>query len=190
MMSVKSLQCPKRFNNVHLIVLVSQCNYQFPFSGLKVDLSLGGIGTRTQREYLVSRFEASVCNKTPINYFALAPSAAPGDVQGHNTSSTSIQVSWVVPSAADQNGALTMYTVYYQAVSGNFNDGASKQKTVVAPLSEAVLTGLEEYVEYNISISASTSIGEGPLSASILVRTAEAGKTVSVEKSCVFLKTI
>ena len=149
-----------------------------------------GIGTRTQREYLVSRFEASVCNKTPINYFALAPSAAPGDVQGHNTSSTSIHLSWVAPNAADQNSALTVYTVYYQAVGGNFNDGASKQKTVVAPLSEAVLTGLEEYVEYNISISASTSIGEGPFSASILVRTAEAGKRVSVEKSCVFLKTI
>ena len=148
------------------------------------------MGTRSQREPLVSRFKASVSNKTPIDYFSLAPSAAPGNMQGHNTSSASIQVSWEAPNAADQNGAVTVYTVYYQAVGGNFNDGTSKQKPVVAPFSKAVLTGLEEYVEYNISISASTSIGEGPLSASIVVRTAEAGETVSVDKSCVFLKTI
>ena len=111
-------------------------------------------------------------------------------MQGHNTSSTSIQASWVAPNSADQNGALTEYTVYYQAVGGYFNDGTPKQKTVVAPLSQVVLTGLEEYVEYNISVSASTSVGEGPFSASIIVRTAEAGKTVSVEKSYVLLKTI
>ena len=120
--------------------------------------------------------------------FVLAPSAAPGDVQCHYTSSTSIQVSWVARSAADQNGALTVYTVYYQAVGGHFNDGTLKQQAVVAPLSQVVLTGLEEYVEYNISVSAWTSVGEGPLSASIIVRTAEAGKTVSVEKNCVLLK--
>ena len=106
-------------------------------------------------------------------------------MQGHNTSSTSIQVSWEAPSAADQNGALTEYTVYYQAVGDNFNDGTPKQKAVVAPLSQVLLTGLEEYVEYNISVSASTSVGEGPFSVSIIVRTAEAGKAVSVDRRCV-----
>ena len=123
-----------------------------------------------------------------IDYFALAPSAAPGDVQGHNTSSTSIQVSWVAPSAVDQNGAVTVYTVYYQAVGSNFNGGTSKQQTVVASLTQTVLTGLEEYVEYNISVSASTSVGEGPLSASIIVRTAEAGKTFIVHKKLCFVE--
>ena len=110
-------------------------------------------------------------------------------MQGHNTSSTSIQVSWVAPNAADQNGAVTVYTVYYQAVGANVHDGTLKQQAVVAPLNETVLTGLEEYVEYNISVSASTSVGEGPFSASIVVRTAEAGKSVSVEKRCVSWKT-
>ena len=111
-------------------------------------------------------------------------------MQGHNTSSTSIQVSWEAPSAVDQNGALTEYTVYYQAVGGYFNDGTLKQQTVVAPLSQVVLTGLEEYVEYNITVSASTSVGEGPVSASVIVRTAEAGKIFEVDKSCVLLKMI
>ena len=41
-------------------------------------------------------------------------------------------------------------------------------------------------MEYNISVSASTSVGEGPFSVSIIVRTAEAGKTLSVEKTSVF----
>ena len=40
-------------------------------------------------------------------------------------------------------------------------------------------------MEYNISVSASTSVGEGPSSASIVVRTAEAGKAVSVDRRCV-----
>ena len=111
-------------------------------------------------------------------------------MQGHNTSSTSIQVSWEAPSAVDQNGALTEYTVYYQAVGANIHNGTLKQQAVVAPLNETVLTGLEEYVEYNITVSASTSVGEGPVSASIIVRTAEAGKIFEVDKSCVLLKMI
>ena len=41
---------------------------------------------------------------------------------------------------------------------------------------QADLTGLEENVLYNITISASTSAGEGPGSITIAARTAEAGK--------------
>ena len=52
-------------------------------------------------------------------------------------SSTSIQVSWVAPSAADQNGAVTVYTVYYQAVGANIHNGTLKQQAVVAPLNES-----------------------------------------------------
>lgn len=115
--------------------------------------------------------------------FTLAPSAAPRNVQGYNTSSTSIQVSWVAPNAVDQNGALSEYTVYYQAVGGCFNDSALKQQKVGGSLNQVNLTGLEEYVEYNITVSASTAVGEGPVSASIIVRTAEAGKRVSVKKA-------
>ena len=48
---------------------------------------------------------------------------------------------------------------------------------------QADLTGLETNVDYNIIVYASTSAGEGPSSISIVVETAEAGKTFSFDLS-------
>ena len=44
------------------------------------------------------------------------PSAPPADVQGHNTSSTSISVDWDIVSVTDQNGIILTYTVTYMAL--------------------------------------------------------------------------
>ena len=111
-------------------------------------------------------------------FLSSAPSSAPGSLQGYNTSSTSIKVTWQSPAAVNQNGILTGFTVYYQAVGGAFTNGTVQQK-VVGNVSEVELTGLEIYVEYNINVTASTAAGEGPPSVSILVRTAEDGKAFS-----------
>ena len=89
-------------------------------------------------------------------------------------------MSWQAPSAIDHNGILVAYTIYVQAVGGGFTDNTVKQKQVSAPLTEAYVTGLEAYVEYNIKVSASTSVGEGPFSASVNVRTKEAGKNIFI----------
>ena len=40
----------------------------------------------------------------------------------------------------------------------------------------AVLTGLQEFVDYNISVRAYTSVGEGPYSTEVTEMTAEDGK--------------
>ena len=89
-------------------------------------------------------------------------------------------MSWQAPSAIDHNGILVAYTIYVQAVGGGFTDNTVKQKQVPAPLTEAYVTGLEAYVEYNIKVSASTGVGEGPFSASVNVRTKEAGKNIFI----------
>ena len=85
-------------------------------------------------------------------------------------------MTWEAPDLVDHNGVIVNYTIYYKSVSEDFLDNISRTERVGFPATEAVLTGLKEYVEYNISVSASTSAGEGPRSAPVIVRTAEAGK--------------
>ena len=84
---------------------------------------------------------------------------------GYNTSSTSILVSWDEVPANQQNGIITGYTVTYQSQTENHNGSVSvgpndRQKNI---------TGLKEYVNYNITVFASTVKGSGPPSSPVLV---------------------
>ena len=65
----------------------------------------------------------------------------PGDVQGYNTSSTSIFIQWRNDTGADQNFTMQSYTVIYKILP----DGDPKTKTVSAPATQATLRGLNKY---------------------------------------------
>ena len=94
------------------------------------------------------------------------PDGAPQNVAGQNTSSTSILVSWEAVLAELRNGIITGYTIKYQSLTENDN-GIVK----AGPNDrQANLTGLKEFVEYNISVVAFTVKGDGPPSV-IVVRT-------------------
>ena len=93
-------------------------------------------------------------------------------MQGHNTSSTSILVQWGDVPLADQNGIILSYTVTYKALPG----GSLQTKVVDSPSNEATLTGLNEYTNYSITVSASTLKGGGNVSAPIIVITDEDSK--------------
>ena len=89
----------------------------------------------------------------------------PQNVRGYNTSSTSILVSWDEMPADQQNGIITSYTITYQSQTENHNGSVSagpndRQKNI---------TGLKEYVNYNITVFASTVKGDGPRSTPVLV---------------------
>ena len=129
--------------------------------------------------------EEVVSTKQPLktDFDLLAPSAAPGNVQGYNSSSSSIRVTWTSVAAVHQNGMIVSYRVSYQAVGGSFIDGTTRDKQVVGASNQADLTGLEANVEYNITVYASTSAGEGPSSISIAVKTTKAGKTFNSDWS-------
>ena len=75
----------------------------------------------------------------------------------------------VVP--IDQNGVITMYQVLYQPLE-TFG-GAIGPLTVNVTELTADLTNLEEYVNYNISVRAYTSAGEGPYSDGVVELTNE-----------------
>ena len=89
-------------------------------------------------------------------------------------SSNSIRVSWEEVPAIDQNGITTEYEVRYQPLV-TFN-GALMTATVNTSVFELELNGLEEFVEYNISVRAYTSVGAGPYSPEVTERTNEDGK--------------
>ena len=94
-------------------------------------------------------------------------------MRGHNTSSTSIIVTWDEVPADQQNGIITGYTITYQSQTENHNGNVSARPND----RQRNITGLKEYVDYNITVFASTVKGDGPHSSPVLVvRTDEDSK--------------
>ena len=100
-----------------------------------------------------------------------APDSPPANVTATTTSATSILVAWAMVSWMEQNGAIVMYEV--MTISLEDSGVAIVMKTV--NVSESVqfvdVMELEEYVSYNISVRAYTSVGAGPYSVVETVRT-------------------
>jgi len=107
------------------------------------------------------------------NCFLFAePNAPPANVLGQKSSSTSIWVQWGVVPPGDQNGVILSYTVTYRALP----DGSPQIKVVSAPTTQAILTRLNKYTWYNITVFASTVKGDGNVSKAIVVITDEDSK--------------
>ena len=115
---------------------------------------------------------------------SVVPSAAPGNVEGYNTSASTIRVSWTALTPQDQNGIIINYIIRYKAQTGSFSDGDEKTLQISDSATQANLTGLEAFVGYNISVTAATSVGEGPSSILLVVTTAEAGKLLCSNSRC------
>ena len=105
-----------------------------------------------------------------------APASPPQNVTATVLSSTEIQVNWIEVLEIDQNGIITEYEVMYEPLM-NF-DGQITTLTVNTTNLSITLMDLEEYVEYNISVRAYTSVGPGPYSVGIVRRTFQDGKTL------------
>ena len=78
-------------------------------------------------------------------------------------SSTEIQVSWEEVPAIDQNGIITVYEVQYEPLE-TFGVLVIQTINITANTTTKNLTGLEEYVDYDITVRAYTSVGPGPYS--------------------------
>ena len=93
-------------------------------------------------------------------------------MRGQNSSSTSILVEWDEVPADEQNGIITGYTITYQSQTENDNGNVQVNGSV----RQTELTNLKEYVNYNITVFASTVKGDGPASDPIVVRTDQDSK--------------
>ena len=79
---------------------------------------------------------------------------------------------WDEVLAYQQNGIITGYTISYQSQTENDNGNVQ----VNASVRQMELTNLKEYVNYNITVFASTAIGDGPPSNPIVVTTDQDSK--------------
>ena len=107
--------------------------------------------------------------KAVLTSFISEPSAAPLNVRGHNTSSTSIFVTWDDVPAADKNGIITSYNITYHSLTENH----SNSTTVDHPDRHVTLVSLREYVNYSIRVFASTVKGNGPESDPVIISSGE-----------------
>ena len=93
-------------------------------------------------------------------------------------SSTTIAVMWDEVVLTDKNGIITVYEVMYSPLedfSGAIGTGLIN---VTYPSTSVVLTDLEEYIFYNISVRAYTQVGLGYSSSPVTERTDEDGKVL------------
>ena len=112
-----------------------------------------------------------------VIFWLVGPSAPPANVQGRNTSSTSIWVDWDIVPVTDQNGIILTYTVTYKALP----DETAQSTVVIAPTTQANLTGLIKYRNYSITVFSSTAKGDGNVSEPIIVITDEDSKLSIVQ---------
>ena len=107
------------------------------------------------------------------------PSSPPANVTAEVQSPTFIEVRWEEVPLIDQNGIITDYEIVYEPdtfggspVRTSFNVSASSTGTT--------LSGLEEYVRYNITVRAFTSVGPGPYSTPLISVTDEDSKSIII----------
>ena len=116
------------------------------------------------------------------NYYLTVPASPPANISVNVNGSTAIQVNWIEIPEIDQNGILTQYEVKYVPLK---TFGVLIKLAVNTTNLSITLMESEEYVEYNISVRAYTSVGPGPYSVGIVRRTFEDGrKEYLVDRHC------
>ena len=103
-----------------------------------------------------------------------APSQAPSNLSLTAKTSTSIEASWQLPPEDSRNGIITGFKIFYKMKGSS---GSSTQITINnrSTLTN-VVTGLDEYTEYEFEVLAFTAVGDGPNSSVMSVRTEEDSK--------------
>jgi hypothetical protein len=101
-------------------------------------------------------------------FVSIAPTGPPNNLQATPINSTAVNVTWEPPTPDDQNGVIAIYTITYSSQSAMESGSTNTSDTMV------ILSGLEEFREYNITVTASTTVGSGP-ERSVTVMTPESG---------------
>ena len=109
---------------------------------------------------------------------SIDPTSPPINVTDQVSSPTSIIVRWEEVPPIDQNGIINGYELIYNPLDAF--EGSLTPVSINLPASSrgTTLSGLQEYVRYNISVRALTSVGPGPFSTPLTSVTDEACKSV------------
>ena len=119
----------------------------------------------------------------PLCYPLPVPSNYTQNVQAITISSTMNRVTWEEVPEIDQNGDIILYEVQYEPLE-TFGGMLMVETANISNSSilEVVLMDLQEYVDYNITIRAYTSLGPGPSSPVVINRTFEDRKSFLLAK--------
>ena len=98
------------------------------------------------------------------------PVTPPQNVEAIARSSTEIMVTWEKVLAIDENGIIINYEVQFEPLE--FTETLTTSFVNTTNLI-VLLSSLQEYVEYNISVRAYTGVGPGPYSDPVTERTLE-----------------
>ncbi|KAL4239205.1 Protein sidekick-2 [Mactra antiquata] len=134
-------------------------------------------------EFLVKAFNSvgDGPTSTPVTVFVgeAAPTAPPLDIRTEAVNSTEILVSWQPPPLESQNGDLSGYRISYWRRS----ESEDTAKQVTKREKSVVLTDLDIYTEYAISLQAINLAGEGPRSEIFYQKTLQGlpGKPANLE---------
>lgn len=107
----------------------------------------------------------------PITECYTVPGAPPRNVTGRAISTTAIEVSWEPPPMESANGRIAYYKL--QVVETGRSD--SEARVIKLSDTKFILDELKKWTAYRIWVVAGTSVGDGPPSYPITVRTYEDG---------------
>ncbi|XP_049808964.1 tyrosine-protein phosphatase Lar [Schistocerca nitens] len=116
------------------------------------------------------RGEGATTPPIPVRTKQYVPGAPPQNVRGEAVGPTSIRVTWDPPPADRSNGRIVYYKL--QAVEAGRSDSEAHVITLQDNTS-FTLDELKRWTEYRIWVLAGTSVGDGPSSYPITVRTHE-----------------
>ena len=148
--------------------------YDPNLSSLKKYLHLGSGKVRT---FSWSRYSIWLCHLGCVEMCGvpptptIVPGAPPQNVTGEAVGPTSIRVSWNPPPAERSNG----HIMYYKLLVVESGRSDSEAAMITLNATSFVLDELKRWTEYRIWVLAGTSIGDGPSSFPITVRTHEDG---------------
>lgn len=126
----------------------------------------------------------SLCYPPHATVFVPVPSSPPQSVRSFNTSSTSVNVTWLEVPTGFVHGILLGYRVFYSITQ---HQPISVPYTIVSAnkLSKEI-TMLKKFTNYTIQLAAYTRIGDGTKSPPFIVSTDEDGMkkfTISTARS-------
>ena len=166
----------KPFQIFHLIVSRVNCKLNIVF--ILTGFVMIRLCTRELSNNYMDSIHWGIYN-TAIFLFSTVPSGSPDIQEALNVSSTAILVTWTEVNARDRNGIIITYEVDYQPAN-RFND-SDIVDIMNTTNTSIVLQNLHEFVQYNITVRAYTSIGPGPFSEHELSITQEARKSLNMK---------
>lgn len=103
-------------------------------------------------------------------FLSPVPGSPPVNIEVATLTSNQLQVTWDVVPAIHQNGPITFYQILYSP-NNTFNGQLAAENDLNTSNTSILLSSLEEFVVYEVSVRAYTDVGPGNYSNPVTQRT-------------------